>query len=80
MIMKDRPIKPADSALYWIEYVIRHQGAPHLRYPGMDLNWFQRNLIDICAFVILCVIAVVFSVITVFKFLCRKNSNKRKVE
>jgi glucuronosyltransferase len=35
--MKDRLMKPLDSAIYWIEHVIRHKGAPHLRSAGLDL-------------------------------------------
>ncbi|RZB73448.1 UDPGT domain containing protein [Asbolus verrucosus] len=28
---KDRPMSPVDTAIYWVEYVIRHKGAPQLR-------------------------------------------------
>ncbi|KAJ8980271.1 hypothetical protein NQ317_005129 [Molorchus minor] len=35
-LMKDRPVKPKDLAVYWTEYIIRHNGAPHLRtYHGI---------------------------------------------
>ncbi|XP_063922010.1 UDP-glycosyltransferase UGT5-like [Zophobas morio] len=75
-IMRDRPLKPVDSALYWIEYVIRHQGAPHLRYPGADLNWFQRNLLDVVAFVIL---FSIFGTIIIVRLIVRNNV-KHKTE
>ena len=74
--MRDRPLKPVDSALYWIEYVIRHQGAPHLRYPGADLNWFQRNLFDVVAFVIL---FSIFCTIIIVRLIVRNNV-KHKTE
>ena len=74
--MRDRPLKPVDSALYWIEYVIRHQGAPHLRYPGADLNWFQRNLLDVVAFVIL---FSIFGTIIIVRLIVRNNV-KHKTE
>ncbi|KAK8718945.1 hypothetical protein OTU49_014340, partial [Cherax quadricarinatus] len=34
-IMIDRQQEPAEVALYWIKYVIRHQGAYHLRCPAV---------------------------------------------
>ncbi|KAJ3642461.1 hypothetical protein Zmor_025249 [Zophobas morio] len=78
-ILRDRPLKPIDSALYWIEYVIRHQGAPHLRYPGADLNWLQRNLIDVAALVAVVVLVPVFALIVILKRLT-KNKIKHKKE
>ncbi|KAJ3642460.1 hypothetical protein Zmor_025248 [Zophobas morio] len=76
-ILRDRPLKPADNALYWIEYVIRHQGAPHLRHPGADLNWFQRNLLDVAAFVAIVTFLPILVLIVLFKK-CAKSTVKRK--
>jgi len=57
-LMHDQPIKPIDSAIYWIEHVIRHKGAPHLRSAGLDLYWYQRHLIDIIIFLTLATIVL----------------------
>ncbi|XP_049943024.1 UDP-glycosyltransferase UGT5-like isoform X3 [Schistocerca serialis cubense] len=46
-IFHDRPVKPLDQAVYWTEYVIRHQGAPHLRSAALDLAWYQYLLLDV---------------------------------
>ncbi|MPC29778.1 2-hydroxyacylsphingosine 1-beta-galactosyltransferase [Portunus trituberculatus] len=41
MLMMDQAQRPEDVAVYWLEYVIRHHGAPHLdpchahRSPGL---------------------------------------------
>ncbi|KAJ9582122.1 hypothetical protein L9F63_003536 [Diploptera punctata] len=40
-IFKDRPHSAMDTAIYWTEYVIRHNGAPHLRSAALDLSWYQ---------------------------------------
>ncbi|XP_049943046.1 UDP-glycosyltransferase UGT5-like [Schistocerca serialis cubense] len=48
-IFNDRPMKPLDEAVYWTEYVIRHQGAPHLRSAALDLTWYQYFLLDVVA-------------------------------
>ncbi|XP_049762217.1 UDP-glucosyltransferase 2-like [Schistocerca cancellata] len=50
-LFRDRPRPPLEEAVYWVEYVIRHQGAPHLRSAAMDLAWYQYLLLDVAAFV-----------------------------
>jgi glucuronosyltransferase len=45
--MRDQKERPIDRAVYWIEYVIRRKGAPHLRSSSRHLNIFQRNLFDL---------------------------------
>lgn len=49
-MFRDRPMNARDTAVYWIEYVIRHRGAPHLQYPAVHLNFWQKNSIDVIAF------------------------------
>ncbi|XP_063232170.1 UDP-glycosyltransferase UGT5-like [Bacillus rossius redtenbacheri] len=44
---RDRPMSPADTAVYWTEYVARHGGAPHLRSAAVDLAWYQYLLLDV---------------------------------
>ncbi|XP_049787183.1 UDP-glycosyltransferase UGT5-like [Schistocerca cancellata] len=62
-LFRDRPRPPMEEAIYWVEYVIRHRGAPHLRSAALDLVWYQYLLLDVAAFV---VAAVVFSVALLF--------------
>ncbi|KAK9747235.1 UDP-glucoronosyl and UDP-glucosyl transferase [Popillia japonica] len=38
-LFKDRPASALETAIYWIEYVIKYQGAPHLRSIAADLSW-----------------------------------------
>lgn len=51
-----------ETAAYWVEYVIRHRGAPHLRYPGADLGFWQYNSVDVVLFLI----AIVYISLKVF--------------
>ncbi|VVC36156.1 UDP-glucuronosyl/UDP-glucosyltransferase [Cinara cedri] len=46
-IIRDNPIPIMDNAVFWIEYVIRHKGAPSLRTAANDLHWFQYYLLDV---------------------------------
>ncbi|NWR95734.1 UD11 glucuronosyltransferase, partial [Furnarius figulus] len=48
----DRPIHPLDLAVHWVEFVMRHQGAPHLRPAAHDLNWVQYHSLDVLAFLL----------------------------
>ncbi|KAJ8918833.1 hypothetical protein NQ315_011119 [Exocentrus adspersus] len=61
-ILKDQPVKPLDLAIFWIEYVIRHGGAPHLRNAAVDLYWFQLYLLDVILFVVFCLAVFYYSV------------------
>lgn len=48
-IFRDQPLKPKEKAVYWIEYVLRHKGAKHLRSEGRFLNFWQFYNIDVFA-------------------------------
>nr|XP_023025371.1 UDP-glucuronosyltransferase 2C1-like isoform X2 [Leptinotarsa decemlineata] len=50
-IFRDRLNKPLDEAVFWIEYVLRHSGATHLRNASMDLYWFQLYTLDVWLFI-----------------------------
>lgn len=60
-IFHDQPIKPLDKAIYWIEYVIRHNGAHHLKTAGNKLNWFQFLSIDVILVLIITIFLFIFS-------------------
>jgi len=49
VLLKDNPMSPLDTGIWWIEYIIRHKGAPHLRSAAQDLSWYQLYLFDVYA-------------------------------
>ena len=51
-LMRDQNERPLDRAVYWIEYVIRHQGAQHLRSASRKLALYQRGLLDVTVIVV----------------------------
>uniref|UniRef100_A0A1B6ITG3 UDP-glucuronosyltransferase n=1 Tax=Homalodisca liturata TaxID=320908 RepID=A0A1B6ITG3_9HEMI len=61
-IFHDRPMTPADSAVFWVEYVLRHGGAHHLRSAATQLSWYQLALLDVLAAVV-AVIVILFLVL-----------------
>ncbi|KAH8282511.1 hypothetical protein KR054_008102 [Drosophila jambulina] len=44
---RDNPIHPLKEATFWIEYIIRHRGARHLKSQGAFLPLHQYLLLDI---------------------------------
>lgn len=46
-LTKDQPEAPIQRFLWWTEYVLRHNGAPHLKSPSIDMPWYQYLLLDI---------------------------------
>ncbi|XP_055628473.1 UDP-glycosyltransferase UGT5-like [Toxorhynchites rutilus septentrionalis] len=44
---RDQPQTPLELAVFWVEYVIRHNGAPHIRTASMDLSFMQYHNLDV---------------------------------
>ncbi|KAG3276505.1 UDP-glucuronosyltransferase 2B17-like, transcript variant X3 [Ictidomys tridecemlineatus] len=59
-IQHDQPVKPLDRAVFWIEFVMRHKGAKHLRVAAHDLSWFQYYSLDVIGFLLACVATGMF--------------------
>ncbi|XP_069314175.1 UDP-glucuronosyltransferase 2B17-like isoform X3 [Eulemur rufifrons] len=59
-IHHDQPMKPLDRAVFWIEFVMRHKGAKHLRVAAHDLTWFQYHSLDVIGFLLACVATAIF--------------------
>ncbi|XP_024053056.2 UDP-glucuronosyltransferase 1-6-like isoform X2 [Terrapene carolina triunguis] len=68
----DRPIHPLDLAVYWVEFVMRHKGAQHLRPAAHDLNWIQYHSLDVIAFLMAVVLVATFISLKCCLFCCRK--------
>ncbi|XP_055638321.1 UDP-glycosyltransferase UGT5-like isoform X2 [Toxorhynchites rutilus septentrionalis] len=68
-LFRDNLVPPMEEAMYWIEYVIRHKGAKHLKSVSVDLNWLQYLMLDVFAFfafVFLLTAYVAYKIISAF--------------
>ncbi|XP_037114951.1 UDP-glucuronosyltransferase 2A1-like [Syngnathus acus] len=67
----DQPIPALSRAVFWIEFVMRHKGAPHLRTDSYKMSTIEYHCLDVAAFLI----AVALTVATIsgmlLKFLYR---------
>ncbi|KAG5871164.1 hypothetical protein JTB14_016314 [Gonioctena quinquepunctata] len=65
-IMRDQIVAPLEKAMYWIDYVVKHNGSEFLQSPGVHLVWYKRHLIDII--IVLVIIDVVLFLIFYYIF------------
>ncbi|XP_037716742.1 UDP-glycosyltransferase UGT5-like [Drosophila subpulchrella] len=73
-VFRDRPRGAMDTAMYWINYVIEHRGAPHLVAAGVELPWYQFYLLDIVALALAAILLPIVALILI----CRSSSSKGK--
>uniref|UniRef100_A0A663MRR1 UDP-glucuronosyltransferase n=1 Tax=Athene cunicularia TaxID=194338 RepID=A0A663MRR1_ATHCN len=81
-IHHDQPVKPLDRAVFWIEFVMRHKGAKHLRPAAHHLTWYQYHCLDVLAFLFMCTAIAVFILAKCCLFCCKRCGRiaKRKKE
>ncbi|VVC33308.1 Hypothetical protein CINCED_3A004360 [Cinara cedri] len=75
LIFNDRPLTSIDKAVYWVEYVIRHKGAHHLRSPAVELVWYQYYSLDIFAFIISIILFLIFIFYRITKLVIKSIFN-----
>ncbi|XP_039519864.1 UDP-glucuronosyltransferase 2C1-like [Pimephales promelas] len=78
---RDKPVKHLDSALFWIEFVMRHKGAAHLRTESYKLPWYSYYSVDVAVTLFAVVLIFTLSIFLAVRYLCVKYcSRKRKTE
>ncbi|XP_040603239.1 UDP-glucuronosyltransferase 2B17-like [Mesocricetus auratus] len=71
-IHNDQPMKPLDRAIFWIEFVMRHKGAKHLRPLAYNLTWYQYYSLDVIGFLLACVAVITFLAVKSSLFIYQK--------
>ncbi|KAK7125809.1 hypothetical protein R3I93_021240 [Phoxinus phoxinus] len=77
---RDQPMRPLDSAIFWIEYVIRNKGATHLRSEFYKMPWYSYHSVDVFLVLFTVVAVFVLSVVAIIRYVCRKTCCKRKIK
>ncbi|NWI12659.1 UD2A1 glucuronosyltransferase, partial [Crypturellus soui] len=77
-IHHDQPMKPLDRAVFWIEFVMRHKGAKHLRPASHHLTWYQYHCLDVLAFLFTCAATTVFILVKCCLCCCKKRGRVTK--
>ena len=83
-LLQDRRRTPLQETADWIEYVLRHGGARHLRAQVLNIPWYQYYLLDVIAFLVAIVTLVVIVIRLMYKCMCRvcckRGESKAKKE
>ena len=66
-LLNDNIVPSLDTAVYWCEYLIRHEGAPHLQPASKSLYWFQEIMLDIIVFILTLIFLSLYLVLSVFR-------------
>ncbi|KAM8865081.1 UDP-glucuronosyltransferase 2B17-like [Synchiropus picturatus] len=79
-IQKDQPLKPMERAMFWIEFVMRHKGASHLRTESYKMGTIQYYMIDVAAFLLGILVTLLYTSIVMVRCLLRKVAGRSKAK
>lgn len=75
---RDKPMHPLDTAVYWIEFVMRHKGAAHLRTDSYQMPWYAYYSLDVFCFLLAVLLVLTAVVVGSIRFLCLRLCRKHK--
>ncbi|XP_060883660.1 UDP-glucuronosyltransferase 2B31-like [Labrus mixtus] len=75
---QDTPMHPLETAIYWIEFVIRHKGAAHLRTESYKMPWYAYYSVDVVGFLVAILLIFIAAVVGTIRFLCLRLCRSRK--
>ncbi|KAL6113382.1 uncharacterized protein ACO6RY_11679 [Pungitius sinensis] len=76
---RDQPMKPLDTALFWMEFVMRHKGAAHLRTESYRMPWYAYHSVDVFLFLAGTGLLVLLTIFFLIRCLCTAMC-KRKMK
>ncbi|XP_050303467.1 UDP-glucosyltransferase 2-like [Anthonomus grandis grandis] len=76
----DRPLSAADTATFWIEYVIRNQGAPKMQSYAKRLRWYQYYMLDLLVLVVTSLWALLYLLVLGVRFVLNRRRNQKKIK
>uniref|UniRef100_A0A8C6U307 UDP-glucuronosyltransferase n=1 Tax=Neogobius melanostomus TaxID=47308 RepID=A0A8C6U307_9GOBI len=77
---RDQPLSPMDQAVFWIEFVIRHKGASHLKSHSVTLSWAAYHSLDVIAALLSTCLLFMWTFVYVGRYLCRKIFMRNKIK
>jgi glucuronosyltransferase len=77
-IVFDQPITSREKAVWWIEYLLRHNNTKHFEYIGAKIPFYQKWWLDIVAVLIFIVYVIQKILRSIIRKSC-KDSNREKL-
>ncbi|XP_054635597.1 2-hydroxyacylsphingosine 1-beta-galactosyltransferase [Dunckerocampus dactyliophorus] len=78
-IHKDQPEHPVSRVVYWINYILRHNGTEHLRAAVYDISLYQYFLLDVIFVVGAALVIANFAVRRLGRLLRAKSGDRSQV-
>ncbi|XP_048419055.1 UDP-glucuronosyltransferase 2A1-like [Stegostoma tigrinum] len=75
---RDQPETPMERAIFWIEYVARHEGAAHLRSESYQLPWYVYYSVDVMIFLLFLFLMGTVVTALLLKKLCHISRKKKQ--
>ncbi|XP_049958524.1 UDP-glucosyltransferase 2-like [Schistocerca serialis cubense] len=67
-VYREHQAESLPRAVWWIEYLLRHNGAPHLQSAASQLSWYQLLLLDVLAFLLAVTAAAAYAVYALARY------------
>lgn len=78
--MTDQQVTGLEQGVWWTEYVLRHNGARHLRSVAVDVPFYKFLLLDVIAIFIVTIAIVLLIAYKLFLYFLRFFKIKAKLE
>ncbi|XP_035468040.1 UDP-glucuronosyltransferase 1-2 [Scophthalmus maximus] len=75
---RDKPMHPLETGLFWIEFVMRHGGASHLRTESYKMPWYAYFSLDVIGFLLAILLLLTATVVGSIRFMCSRLCRRRK--
>lgn len=77
---RDQLMAPMDQAVFWVEYVMRHKGAPHLRTEAYKMPWYSYYCLDVLLLLLTAATVLLLSTLAMIRFLCCRGRRTTKAK
>lgn len=71
LIFRDRPNKPLETAMYWVDHVLKHKDTDQLRSASTKLTWYELYSLDVFVFLTV----TIYVILKIIEFAIRKIKN-----
>lgn len=68
-LFNNRLTSPLETAMYWIEHLIKFKDGSHLKSASLELAWYQYFLLDVMLAIIVIILSIVYVSYLIVKIL-----------
>lgn len=68
----DEIISGPENAVWWTEYVLRHEGAKHLRSPAVGLSFYKYYMLDIVSVLLIISLTLLTATFYIVRYVIKR--------